>query len=98
MNLGQLLNGVRELEDDLCIFARPPWTSGAEAAVWPLGDDYRVPAEMAAHGLEYFLEVSVAKEVLEVLGQRRIPAEAEHGLLIFYALNDAYPEWVHASR
>ena len=46
-------------------------------------------------GFEYFLEVSLAKEVLSVFGARQ-PTDAERcRLLLYYAMHDAYPDWVY---
>lgn len=53
-----------------------------------------MPSEVAARGLDYFLEVNIAKEVLEVLGKKAASREEKVKLLIFYAENDAYPDWV----
>jgi len=53
-----------------------------------------VPSDLTTLGLEYFLEVHVAKEVLEVLSGRKASKDEKLRLLIFYAENDAYPDWV----
>jgi len=78
------------------IFARKPWTIDAEAKVVPLDDESRAPSEAVA-GMEYFLEASVAREVLEGLAARPSGTSSAAGckLLIYYAENDAYPEWVY---
>jgi hypothetical protein len=95
MNLGQLLTGIVALSDEECIFARKPWNSTSEAIVAKLTEDFRVPASVSTTGLEYFLEVSVCQEVLEVFGDKPATNEEKQRLLIFYAENDAYPEWVY---
>lgn len=95
MNLEQLVDGLPELSQDDCILARKPWTPASEAAAAPLGEDFHVPSHLATNGLEYFLEVHVAKEVLKVLGGRTARKEEQLRLLIFYAENDAYPDWVY---
>jgi hypothetical protein len=95
MNLEQIIVGLHELSDDACIFARKPWLPSTEATVAPLAENFEVPASMSSRGFEYFLEVHVAKEVLEVLDNRRSCKDAELKLLIFYAENDAYPNWVY---
>jgi hypothetical protein len=95
MNLGELLNSVREINDDKCIFARKPWTPTSEAVSAALGENFQVPADIAAAGLDYFLEVHVAKEVLQALSNRPTSKEEEVNLLIFYAENDAYPNWIY---
>ena len=54
-----------------------------------------IPAEMKGLGMEYFLEVVVAKEVCEAFGDRR-PTDSEIArLLMFYAENDAFPDWLY---
>jgi hypothetical protein len=95
MNLEKLLDALPELPEEECILARKPWTHASEAITAPLGEDFRVPTKLTEVGLEYFLEVHVAKEVLEVLGDRPASREKRLELLIFYAENDAYPSWVY---
>lgn len=95
MNLHDVLDQINELDDDKVICARRPWTFEAEAVVGRLDGNLRVPNALARDGFEYFLEVSVAQEVLEVFGSRN-PTEAEiRDLLLYYAENDAYPGWVY---
>jgi hypothetical protein len=95
MNLGQLIDNLHELPKDQCIFARKPWTAESEAIAALLGKDFRVPLELSARGLAYFLEVFLIKEVLEVFGDRPACQKERLKLLIFYAENDAYPDWVY---
>ena len=95
MNLEQLIDGLHELSEDECIFARKPWSPTSEAIAAPLGDDFQVPSNLPIEGLEYFLEVPVVKEVLEVLGDKPASKEEQLKLLIFYATNDSYPDWVY---
>lgn len=95
MNLGQLIDNLDDLTKGQCIFARKPWTSQSEAIAAPLGKDFRVPPDLAARGLAYFLEMPLIEEVLEVLGDRPASKEDKLKLLIFYAENDAYPSWVY---
>jgi hypothetical protein len=94
MNLGQLIDNLHELPEDQCIFARKPWTAESEAVAALLGKDFRVP-DLAVRGLVYFLEVPLIKEVLEVFGDRPASKKEKLNLLIFYAENDAYPDWVY---
>jgi len=95
MNLGTILDQVSTLQDDLCIFAKKPWVPESHAIAVPLGADFKTPNEISDQGMDYFLEVNVAKEVLEVFGDRAPTKEERHRLLIFYAENDAYPDWVY---
>lgn len=95
MDLGTILDQVSTLQDDLCIFAEKPWTPESRAIALPLGADFQTPKEISDQGMDYFLEVNVAKEVLEVFGDCGPTQEERHRLLIFYAENDAYPGWVY---
>lgn len=84
-----------DLDDRLCIFAAKPWSSNSVAIAVELSDESKPPEDVVQQGLAYFLEVHVAKEVLRVFGDRR-PSQAEkQNLLLYYAENDAYPEWVY---
>lgn len=95
MNLIDIVNDIENLDVDSTIFAKPPWlpTSAAQAVV--LDETYKTPTEIDQAGLEYFLEVHVAKEVLGVFGQRSVTQDEKFRLLSFYAENDAYPDWVY---
>lgn len=95
MNLGALLDQVREMDDSMCIFAKKPWAPNSEAEVVPLGKDYQTPPNIAAQGLDYFLEIHIAKEVLDVFGEHSPTKDEQRNLLIYYAENDAYPVWVY---
>ena len=95
MKLQDILDEVPMLDDLVCIFARRPWSLETEAEICPLESDWRVPASISARGLEYFLEVSVAQEVLEAFGGRTPTTDQRRSLLIYYAENDAYPRWLH---
>ena len=98
MELHDAIDKVDILSDDQVIFARKPWTLAAEADVGKLDADHRVPSALAKMGLAYFLEVSVAQEVLEVFGKRKPSIDEKCALLMFYAENDAYPQWVYSEE
>jgi len=77
------------------ICVRAPWTADSEARVVEV-DDNRLPADALSGSLEYFLETEVALEVLDGLRNRRmITTEDACNLLLYYAENDAYPEWAN---
>jgi hypothetical protein len=95
MTLQEILDRVDELGDDQVIFARRPWTPDSEAEIGKFNDNFRVPDATSNRGLDYFLEVSVAKEILEVFGETRPAPERIRALLMFYAENDAYPKWIY---
>ena len=94
MDLGTILDQLSNLQDDHCIFAARPWTSASRAIAMPLGVDFQTPKEVSDQELDYFLEVHVAKEALEVFGDHAPTRAERHRLLIFYAESDAYPDWV----
>lgn len=76
------------------ICLRAPWTADSEARVVELDEESRLPPDALSDGLKYFLEASVALEVLDGLRHRRIiTTEDACNLLLYYAENDAYPEW-----
>lgn len=87
---------ARELSmKTICL--REPWTARAEARVVALDEASRLPPDAIQGGYKYFLEASLAREVLDVLRNRPTPSSAEDAgkLLIHYAEHDAYPEWVY---
>ena len=80
------------------ICLRPPWIAESEARVVEVDEDGRVPPDTLSDGLKYFLESNVAQEVLDGLRNRRaISTEDACRLLLYYAENDAYPEWANKS-
>jgi hypothetical protein len=80
------------------ICLRPPWIADSEARVVEVGEDGRIPPDTLSDGLKYFLETDVALEVLDGLRIRRaISTEDACHLLLYYAENDAYPEWANKS-
>jgi len=95
MKLADALDQVYEMPEDAVILARRPWTSTTDAAICHLDNCFRIPKALADEGLEYFLEATVAKEVLEVLASRESTPENRRTLLIYYAENDAFPNWVY---
>jgi hypothetical protein len=94
--LVEIVDSLEMLDEEHCIFARKPWSTDTFATVGPLTDDFRVPAEVADEGFEYFLEVHVATEVLEVFGTRQPNLQERRNLILYYAENDAYPDWVYS--
>lgn len=95
ITLAEVLDSLEALNEDNCIFARKPWRTDALAIVALLTDDFRIPAEMTDEGFEYFLEVHVAKDVLKVFENRQPTPQECRDLLLYYAENDAYPDWVY---
>ena len=82
------------------ICLRSPWNADAEARVVEQDEKGGLPLNVLSDGLKYFLEISVAVEVLEVLRDRPTRSTSEDAcrLLLYYAEYDAYPEWVRPRR
>lgn len=68
LQLGDAIRQLASLDQDATIFAAEPWTHDSETIVAIEPDSGGIPDEVAQRGLKYFLEVSVAREVLEGLG------------------------------
>ena len=97
MRLADIIAKLEAADDSLCIVARRPWTPDAEAKLIALTSDYRVPDDVLVDRYEYFLEVNVALE--EVIGDLiDLSADQRVSACIFYAENDAYPEWLNELR
>ena len=95
MKLEQALDELDKLGDEDVVFAKRPWTLDSEALIGQLDANMRVPQWIADQQFKYFLEVPVAKEVLEVFASRRPTLQQRRELLLYYAENDAYPSWVY---
>jgi len=95
LNLGLIIASL-SADDTRTIVAKRPWTANSEARLVLLTDECRVPSDVLSEGFEYFLEVDIA--VNEVLGDRanRLSPAQRIAAVIFYAENDAYPEWLNA--
>ncbi len=84
--------------DSRTIVAKRPWTANSEARLVSLTDEFRVPSDVLSEGFDYFLEVDIAlDEVLGELADRLSPAQ-RIAAVVFYAENDAYPDWLTAMR
>lgn len=94
MNLREIINQVEVLSEDLVIFARRngDWKLDAPAALILSADMKSIGVDL--EDLVYFLEVSIAKEVLDVWQNwrdGRTPNENERiEALFYYVDNDAY--------
>lgn len=95
MKLGAILERIEELNESDVVFAEKPWSLDARAEIGQLDRDYKVPDSILSQGLSYFLEVSTAREVMEVFGGVPPTKQEICSLLLFYAENDAFPEWVY---
>ena len=98
--LADIIARLSEFDIDDTIYAREPWTEGSDAMVArePEPDEEHeyggLPApEATAAGLTYFLEINLAKELVEQLiasSSDDLSASAVCGGLIHYAINDAW--------
>ncbi len=95
MQSQDLVANLEQLDDHQIICVKQPWTSGAEAQLTEPDERLAVPAEVKAAGFVYFLEVHAAKEVIGIFGERLASLDERVRLLIEYAQNDAYPEWIY---
>ncbi len=97
MKLIEIIEKIHETPEDTFICVRRPWNRNAESKLVPFPDDLRIPQAVLAEGFEYFLEVSTAREILEVFLERRPSLEQIADFIIYYAENDAFPEWAYTS-
>ena len=89
MQLQALVATLGQLDERQTIYAKRPWA--------PTCDAESTLSDVAPPGLEYFLEVHVANEVVGVFDDEEVvedTVEQRTNLLIYYAENDAFPEWV----
>lgn len=91
----RLVDAIRDLtllDKEATIYAAPPWTVESEAMVAREPDDQILPCDAEVRGLKYFLEVILARELLEDL---EASLDTEPTLkqkcewVITYAMNDA---------
>jgi hypothetical protein len=96
MTLREVVNDLEQLSDEMVIFAAKgvTWQVDSPAVLVESGDMDSIGTHL--EDLTYFLEVSIAKEVLEVWSKwraGRVPTEQQRiEALIYYAENDAYEE------
>ena len=90
MTLLDIIERIDQLNDEDVVFVRPEWSPESEAALFELTGDLEVPAEPKQLGLKYFLEVAVAREVLDGFASRPDATTREKAeRLIHYATYDA---------
>jgi hypothetical protein len=86
---------LADLDRRLTICVRRPWSGDAECVLVVPDAAERLPPSAADNGFAYFLEVFVALEAIEVFAEAKPTLDEKVRLLVFYAENDAYPEWVY---
>lgn len=96
MNLASIISDLESIDNTLTIVAKRPWTANSHARLISLIDESGIPNNELQEGFEYFIEVSIAlDEVLGELASRLSPAQRV-AAIIYYAENDAYPDWLNA--
>jgi hypothetical protein len=94
MKLSAVIDTIGALTEDLCIVAKRPWSADCEVALVQMTDPFRVPQSLREAGYEYFLEVTIVRE--EVLhGASWLTPEQRVEAVLYYAENDAYPDWLN---
>jgi hypothetical protein len=98
MELRNIIASIDDSSCHLCIVAKQPWSGSAEAKLVALTPDFGVPRADLEQGYEYFPEVSVALE--EVIRGPGVLLTDEQRLeaVLYYAQNDAFPEWLNQLR
>ena len=92
MSLGEAIDRLDELDNDATIYASRPFSLGSFAVIAVEPDSGDLPGEAASLGLSYFLEVAIAREVLEGLeriSDRHSTPEERRARVLEYAIDDA---------
>lgn len=92
MALLDALAKIDEFDEEATIYAAKPWSPTSATVIAVEGEE---TANKAIHdGLAYLLEVSIARDVIEVWSEwrgGRVPSDDERcEAVIHYAINDAY--------
>jgi hypothetical protein len=93
MKLIEAISDLASLDDDHTIYAAEPWTPDSEVVLAEQPEGGRdLPEEAKRLGMEYFLEVFIARDFLEdwLVGLETEPTlEEKCQRIIEYAINDA---------
>jgi hypothetical protein len=95
MTLDEVVIRLDDLGEDDILCVRAPWAPEADCVVATPGPSLEVPKATLDAGYSYFLEVHVAREVIGALSEGRASLKDKVKLLIHYAQNDAYPDWIY---
>ena len=92
MTLHEVISKIDEFDEDQTIYLRHPWTQDSTAMVAFEPDDGGLPTEAEENGLGYFVEVAIARDVLEDWAAElstppTVSEQCER--LIQYGVNDA---------
>jgi hypothetical protein len=83
VKLEEAVDQLDSLTEEDVIFAKRPWQLDSEALIGLLAENLGVPKAIEDRGFDYFLEVPVANEVLEVFGSRQPSAQERRALLLY---------------
>jgi hypothetical protein len=65
ISLAEAIDHLYELDPELTICARRPWSPHADCLLVRPQEDGRIPADIRRDGYEYFLEVAIALEIVD---------------------------------
>jgi hypothetical protein len=86
----EIIDRIDEFDDEDVIFVRPDWGPRSDAEVFRLTEELKVPERPKELGLKYFLEVAIAREVLESFADQPTVTSLEKcRRVIKYAIDDA---------
>jgi hypothetical protein len=89
MLLRDILQAISDLPEEGVILVEEPWSASSRAIVREFPDNPPV-VEMADGGRTYFLEVSIARDLIEDLTAAGwLQGDALHERVVQYAINDA---------
>lgn len=91
-NLRETIQLLSQLSGDLTIYARRPWGADSEVLLAPEPEPGGLPDEARSRGMEYLIEVFVAREFLDGwVRAQAIEATVDQQCerLVDYAENDA---------
>lgn len=91
MKLMEVTRLIHQLDPEQTIYAKEPWCVDSEAVIAAEEEGSLVPERLARQGFSYFLEVSIASEIIPDLShvQPSFTLEQWCERLIRYAENDA---------
>ena len=92
MTLIEVIRDLESFDNEGIICLTKPWTENSKAIVVVETEARQLPAEAAMLGMEYFLDVFVAREFLEDWTANldaRPTLQEKCARLIQYAINDA---------
>ncbi|WP_081366953.1 hypothetical protein [Citrobacter freundii] len=83
---------ISSYDEEMTIYARKPWTLSSEVVVAFESENGEPPENIKQLGLEYFLEVFLAKDLIETLRSSNKSVQGPNEIcqrVIDYAINDA---------